>query len=517
MEQYYKSKYGNFFGNYLKFINALCLCLDIYLKIYSIQIKEKDLISLLLKVKENAANKNKKKLKNEFHSIFCSLIENVVANFEYQDLMNFIIDNYGLVQLSLCSAIAQWIKTKEDVVINKDEIEKIFNMLRATIKREYGEDFFMLTKIIGICDKDETKKINSPIPAIVSASNIIKNFHPNELNRSINAFTLKDYEEFQKYDTDCLKILPCEKNSFINKYKSIIKMLTIIDKMKKYEVKNRLNFFMEFKGDNQYLNEINLFLSKMNKKSLINLDNEFQDIDLIIEKNIFLLKRNKELSKNNKDLLLFLDEKNNEVDQLKKDMETIQAKADKLKAQLTAKKDELQKANYLNNDLSNRLLQVNLSLNESDSKINNHLHREICGKVENYFYYITSPSRREIIDKEMEEKKETKVNIYINNIEKEYPKYFNKIKNEGIDYSGFLRKINNFRKQNNQECHDRTKVNYNSMINTLNNYYEQTFDFKKHFDFMAKNFSKFKVYLLNENEEPGDDVYESFQKKESEC
>ena len=116
----------------------------------------------------------------------------------------------------------------------------------------------------------------------------------------------------------------------------------------------------------------------------------------------------------------------------------------------------------------------------------------------------------------MKENKESKVNIYIKNIEKEYPKYFNKIKSEGIDYSTFLHKINCFMKENNQEYNDNSKVNYNTMINTLNNYYEQTFDFKKHFDFMAKNFSKFKEYLFNENEEPGDDICEIFQKMENE-
>ena len=199
MDQSYKPKYGNFFGKYLKFINALCLCLQVYLKIYSISISETDLISLILQVKQNAANNNRKKFNNEFHEIFCTLIENVVGNFQIEDLMNFIIDNYGMVQLSLCSIAAQWIKTKGEVKIKKNEIDKIFRMLFSTIKREYGEEFFSLNQIIGNFNKDEIEKINSPIPAILNAANIIKNFHPNELNKSIKAFILKDYKEFQKY------------------------------------------------------------------------------------------------------------------------------------------------------------------------------------------------------------------------------------------------------------------------------------------------------------------------------
>ena len=206
MDQSYKPKYGNFFGEYLKFINALCLCLQVYLKIYSISISETDLISLILQVKQNAANNNKKKLKNEFHEIFCSLIENVVGNFQIEDLMNFIIDNYGMVQLSLCSIAVQWIKTKGEVKINKSEIDKIFRMLFSTLKREYGEEFFLLNKIIGNFNKNEIEKINEPISAILNASIIIKNFHPSELNKSINSFILKDYEEFKNMILNILKL-----------------------------------------------------------------------------------------------------------------------------------------------------------------------------------------------------------------------------------------------------------------------------------------------------------------------
>ena len=181
---------------------------------------------------------------------------------------------------------------------------------------------------------------------------------------------------------------------------------------------------------------------------------------------------------------------------------------------LSNKKDQIKEINEINNSISTELINVNIALNEANTTIKNHLHREICLKVEDYFYYIVSPSGREKIDKELKDQNEDKISIYLRNIESEYPKYFSKIKDEGIDYSSFLYKINLFRKENNEECHDKTKVNYNSMILTLNYYYDNKFDFKKHFDFMENNFTQFKDYILDKEENPGNKICEFFKKKE---
>ena len=113
MEQAYKLKYGNFFGDLTKFKDTLGLSLKIYLKIYSIANIQTELIPLICQVKNNMNNKAKNKLKYEFHEIYCKLIENVVANFENKDLSNHILDNYGIAQLSLCGMVVQWITTKE--------------------------------------------------------------------------------------------------------------------------------------------------------------------------------------------------------------------------------------------------------------------------------------------------------------------------------------------------------------------------------------------------------------------
>ena len=67
--------------------------------------------------------------------------------------------------------------------------------------------------------------------------------------------------------------------------------------MEKYNEKSRLNFFNEFKGQDEYLSTINFLLSKMKKEKIFNLDNIYDDINLVIENNHLLLKKNEELNK----------------------------------------------------------------------------------------------------------------------------------------------------------------------------------------------------------------------------
>ena len=162
-------------------------------------IKRNELIPLIFQIKENRKKKDKMTIKNKFHDIYCQLIENVVENFENKDLEEKTLDNYAVAQLSLCSLVAQWIKTKDEVILSKSEIDKVFQIIIKFINKEYGDDFLQLFKILDLYKKDEIEKIVSPIDAIRTASIIIKNFHPKELNSTISDFILKLYDKFKKY------------------------------------------------------------------------------------------------------------------------------------------------------------------------------------------------------------------------------------------------------------------------------------------------------------------------------
>lgn len=525
MDNLYKFKYGDFFQDLLNCQKPLILCLTIYLKMYSIKIREEELIHLIFQVKDNMKNKSRQKLKYKFHKIYCNLIESVVSNFENKDLDNYVLDNYGIAQISLCSiVVAQWIKTKDEVQLDKKEINKVFAIIIKFILKEYGEDFLELLEIIDLYNCKEIEEILIPKDAILKASFIIKNIHPNILNGSINTFMLKNENKYEKFKINSLWITRLEKNSFIKEYKKNIAILTIIKRMEKYKVINRLFFFKEFHNEKEYLPSINLVLSGLKKKPLIDLNNEKNDIDLVLEKNDYLIEKNKELSNKCTKSLTELnikikeaDELKAKADELKAEIDEIGTKAEKLKKELSEKKQEIKDMIQLNNEITTQILEINVLLNEEETKIKNHLHREVCWKIENYFYNIISPLGREEINKQLKKDKnqKTKINVYIEKIDEEYPKYFKKIKKEeGIDCSAFLYKINSFRKKNNAECNDNSKVNYNTTIETLNNYFDNTFDFKKYFEYMFNNFDQFKNYIFNENYQLGEDLYKVFEKKE---
>ena len=516
MENNYKLKYGNFFCEYLKYQDLLILCLKIYLKMYSIEIEKEELISLIHQVKDNMKNKSLKKLKYEFHDLYCALIENVVGNCDKKDIDKYVLDNYGIAQIRLCSIVVEWIKTKDEVQLNQKEINQVLARILKFILKEYGEDFLELLEIIGLYNCKEIGEVHIPKDAILNASIIIKNVHPNELNGSINAYILKNEQIFDKFKIESLQITCLEKNSFIKEYKNIIKMLNIVKRMKTYKIINRLAFFNEFHNEIEYLPFINLILSGLQKEPLIDLKNEKNDINLVLEKNEYLIQKNKELSDKCAKSLTELKIKIKEADELKAKADEIGAKAEELKKELSKKKQEIKNLNNLNSLVTSQLVEVNSLLNESKTKIKNHLHREVCGKIENYFYNIISPLGREEINKELENKnnQKNKINIYLEKIDEEYPNYFKKIKKEGIDCGAFLYKINSFRKENNSECHDSSKVNYNTTVDTLNNYFNKTFDFKKYFEYMFNNFDEFRLYLFNDDYKLGEGLYSIFQKKE---
>ena len=507
MESQYKLKYPYFLGDLLRFQDTLCLCLKIYLSMHNVSFKKKELISLIKQVKTEMKKSPKKKLDIEFHEIFCELVENVVLNFSDDDLSNHVIDNYSLAQISLCSIVVQWITTKGEVVLEKKEINKVFEIIYNFIKKEYGQEFFELIKIMGLYDHNKLKELISPKEAISNASIIIKNVHPSYLNGSVNAFILGNYEKYKKYGISSLDIILEEKSLFKKNYIKILNIIIIAQKMEKYQEKRRFDFFTEFRNQKDYLEAINFILSKMNKKPLSNLSDEKEDINLILEHNNDLVKENKEFQETSEKLLKDLETKKNYVNDLKKNIND-------LEVDLNNKIDEIKKLKNKNKVLTDQLLEVNVSLNQAEKKIESHLPREVCSKIENYFYNILGPTSRQQVDKELEDKNKFKIDVYISKINEEYPKYFTKIKNEGIDYINFLYYINTYILKNNEECHYKTKVNPITIIDILNDYFDKKFDFKKPLEFMYDNFEEFKVYIFSDRYQLNNNLFNIFKKIE---
>ena len=347
MENKYKLKYGDFFNDLLEYEEALFLCLELYLKAYSIEIKKKELVSLIHKVKDNFKKKSKQKIKQKHKERFCQLIEKIVINFEDEDLNNGILDNYGIFQLYLSSIISNLAKENEDKKINKKLIESYFNVINNFIQKKYGEEYLKLLEIIGLLKINDLKDINitSPINAIYKASIIIQNMHPNELNKSVSAYILNDYKKFENYNINFPQINPCKLDLFKEDLKHLNKLFTVINRMEKYPDKNRYNFFIEFKNQNEFLESINIILCGMNKTKLINLNDEMQDVELTKEFINLLQEKNKELSNENKKLKCDLEIKTNEANNSKNELSSMEDIITDLQKKITGLELDLSKKN----------------------------------------------------------------------------------------------------------------------------------------------------------------------------
>jgi hypothetical protein len=245
---------------------------------------------------------------------------------------------------------------------------------------------------MGLYKKEKVSKISSITEAIINAKILIKNIHPNEFNSSISEFILKNYEEYKNYKIDVGKINPFKKQEFQKIVKHIKNIFAIIIRMEKYNEKSRLNLFNEFKGQDEYLPTVNFILSRMKKEALYNLTNIYDDINLVIENNKYLLKKNEDLNEKNIKTM-------NELKISIQEVEEMSCKAKELQTKMLKMKSEIEEYQKTNKNISTQLFNTNVKLNKEKNKLSNHLHRDICGKIENYFYYIISPNGREKIDK----------------------------------------------------------------------------------------------------------------------
>ena len=518
----YQFKYDKSFSDFLEYEPALFLCLKVYLNINSIVIKKEKLIPLICQVKDNIKRESKQKIKKQHQERFCSLIEKIVINFEDEDLKNNILDNYGICQLYLASIISHLAKEKENKRIdNPKDIEYYFSVILNFIKKNFDEEYNEILEIIEVFNKDEIKDITLLSNAIFKASILIQNIHPMELNASINSFILQNYKIYEDYNLKFNVDTPYNLDSFKTQYKKIKNLLNVINKIEKYKIKNRLDFFYKFQNQDEYLESINIILKGMDKEPLSDLKNDMQDMDLIEEKINFLQEKNKNLSDENKKLILDLDVKikkaselNEKISKVGKELIDLKERIKKLNGELFDKNKEIQKKTKEYNDLFTQYTSNVISLNQIEIKLNDYLHRESCAKIEKFFFNIISPDGRKKIDEGLKDIHNNKIALIIKQINEEYPNYFKKIETKRIDWKNFLFKINYFRITNNSECHDKSTISLMSLTKTLNQFFSNEFDFSKHLEFMVNNFDQLKYYLFNDGFLLDDMLYSIFQERE---
>ena len=385
----YQFKYDKSFSDFLEYEPALFLCLKVYLNINSIVIKKEKLIPLICQVKDNIKRESKQKIKKQHQERFSSSIEKIVINFEDDDLKNNILDNYGICQLYLASIISHLAKEKENKRIdNPKDIEYYFSVILNFIKKNFDEEYNEILEIIEVFNKDEIKDITLLSNAIFKASILIQNIHPMELNASINSFILQNYKIYEDYNLKFNVDTPYNLDSFKTQYKKIKNLLNVINKIEKYKIKNRLDFFYKFQNQDEYLESINIILKGMDKEPLSDLKNDMQDMDLIEEKINFLQEKNKNLSDENKKLIKKASELNEKISKVGKELIDLKERIKKLNGELFDKNKEIQKKTKEYNDLFTQYTSNVISLNQIEIKLNNYLHRESCAKIEKFFLIL---------------------------------------------------------------------------------------------------------------------------------
>ena len=254
-----KLKYPSIFEKLMN-QNNLTLSLSVYLNFHHYQISDKKLISLVRKIKNI---QKKEKMKIPFVEAFCRLIESIVSNSENEDLIKGVIDNYVVAHI-LSTILVQWINKTNPEFLSKNDVENLFKDILSFINEEYGTSYIKILELLKIY---KTDKINEqkplPLNAINNAAIIIKNLHPNQFKLTINEFHVQNYNKLKKYGIEFRSLNPKNKNSFPEIFQNIENKLIVIDRMDKYNEKARLNFFLEFKGENEYLFTINEIVHKI--------------------------------------------------------------------------------------------------------------------------------------------------------------------------------------------------------------------------------------------------------------
>ena len=294
-----KLKYPSIFEKLMN-QNNLTLSLSVYLNFHHYQISDKKLISLVRKIKNI---QKKEKMKISFVEAFCRLIESIVSNSENEDLIKGVIDNYVVAHI-LSTILVQWINKTNPEFLSKNDVENLFKDILSFINEEYGTSYIKILELLKIYKTDEINE-EKPLPlnVINNAAIIIKNLHPNQFKLTINVFHVQNYNKLKKYGIEFRSLNPKNNNSFAEIFQNIENKLIVIDRMDKYNEKARLNFFLEFKGENEYLITINEILQNLRKDKLVDLDNVYQDIELNREYTKFLLDRNEKEKNKNEELI----------------------------------------------------------------------------------------------------------------------------------------------------------------------------------------------------------------------
>ena len=242
-----------------------------------------DLIHQVKKKKEKQINKYPVLEK------YLTLIENIVALIDDDFLNKSIIDDYCLVQLWLANYLSEILRLYINSIPPKNLDTNLENIIKY-IEIQYGKPYFDILDTLSLYRKKENEA-SSYLELMDNAYNIIIHFHPKKLEDTLNLYILSENDSYTLNNFD-FKINPSNLRLLKSSIEKANKDLIIFAKMKKYKKKSRYEYFMEFHDKNEYLENINILLSKNNKIKFSSLNIEPDDAEFLKEKVEYLMKKN---------------------------------------------------------------------------------------------------------------------------------------------------------------------------------------------------------------------------------
>ena len=242
-----------------------------------------DLIHQVKKKKEKQINKYPVLEK------YLTLIENIVALIDDDSLNKSIIDDYCLVQLWLANYLSETLRLYINSIPPKNLDTNLENIIKY-IEIQYEKPYFDILDTLSLYRKKESEA-SSYLELMDNAYNIIIHFHPKKLEDTLNLYILNENDSYTLNNFD-FKINPSNLRLLKSSIEKANKDLIIFAKMKKYKKKSRYEYFMEFHDKNEYLENINILLSKNNKIKFSSLNIEPDDAEFLKEKVEYLMKKN---------------------------------------------------------------------------------------------------------------------------------------------------------------------------------------------------------------------------------
>ena len=242
-----------------------------------------DLIHQVKKKKEKQINKYPVLEK------YLTLIENIVALIDDDSLNKSIIDDYCLVQLWLANYLSETLRLYINSIPPKNLDTNLENIIKY-IEIHYGKPYFDILDTLSLYRKKENEA-SSYLELMDNAYNIIIHFHPKKLEDTLNLYILNENDSYTLNNFD-FKTNPSNFRLLKSSIEKANKDLIIFAKMKKYKKKSRYEYFMEFHDKNEYLENINILLSKNNKIKFSSLNIEPDDAEFLKEKVEYLMKKN---------------------------------------------------------------------------------------------------------------------------------------------------------------------------------------------------------------------------------